>query len=100
MQCTVVFCLTEENALIVARVVAHVRGFPSLPSYLGGLGVSYVQIHRKEFYFLSSCSQDDERSEESCEHDDRPTTDCVSARNGRRQARSKPASCRFARTDV
>ena len=42
--------------------------------------------------------RDDERSEESCEHDDRPTTDRASAFNGRRRAGSKPVSCRFART--
>jgi len=67
---------------------------------LGALGVSYVQRGQEMFYCRSSCLQDDERSEESCEHDDRPTTDCVSVFNDRRQAWFKPATCRFARTDV
>ncbi len=58
----------------------------------------YVQNTIKTFYYASSCSCDDERSEESCEHDDRPTTDRVSACNGRREAWSKPVSCHFART--
>jgi hypothetical protein len=66
--------------------------------YLGVLGVLYVQKVSYRFYFPSSCSQDDERSEESCEHDDRPTTDRVLAHCGRRRAWSKPVSCRFART--
>jgi len=45
--------------------------------FLGALGVLYVQKAFYRFYFPSSCSRDDERSEESCEHDDRPTTDRV-----------------------
>jgi hypothetical protein len=48
------------------------------------LRVSYVQKAFYRFYFASSCSRDDERSEESCEHDDRPTTDRVWVFNGRR----------------
>jgi len=43
------------------------------------LCVLYVQKVFYRFYFPSSCSLDDERSEESCEHDDRPATDRVSA---------------------
>jgi hypothetical protein len=69
-----------------------------LAFFLGSLGALYVQKAIKMFYYRSSCSRDDERSEESCEHDDGPTTDCVSASHGRRQAWSKPVSCRFART--
>src|SRR2546423_14805734 len=68
---------------------------PSAPPCLRAL---YVQGNAKMFYYASSCSRDDERSEESCEHDDRPTTDRASACNGRRGAWSKPVSCRFART--
>ena len=58
----------------------------------------YVQNTITLFYYASSRSRDDERSEESCERDDWPTTDRASARNGRREAGSKPVSCRFART--
>ncbi len=58
----------------------------------------YVQNSFKTFYYASSCSRGDERSEESCEHDDWPTTDRASATNGRRRAGSKPVSCCFART--
>jgi hypothetical protein len=76
----------------------NVCGFGAWRFSLGGLGVLYVQKAIKMFYYRSSCSRDDERSEESCEHDDGPTTDCVSASHGRRQAWSKPVSCRFART--
>jgi hypothetical protein len=60
----------------------------------------YVQNTIKTFYYRSSCSRDDERSEESCEHDDWPTTDRVSAFTGRHRAGSKPVSCLFARTAV
>ena len=45
--------------------------------------VLYVQNTFKTFYFRSSCSRDDERSEESCEHDDWPTTEIVSIANDR-----------------
>lgn len=45
--------------------------------------VLYVQNTFKTFYFGSSCSRDDERSEESCEHDDWPTTEIVSIGNDR-----------------
>jgi hypothetical protein len=58
----------------------------------------YVQNTIKTFYYRSSCSRGDERSEESCEHDDWPTTDRVSIRNDRREAGSKPVSCFFTRT--
>jgi hypothetical protein len=58
----------------------------------------YVQNPFKTFYYCSSCSQDDERSEESCEHDEQPTTDRAPAHIGRREAWSKLLSCRFART--
>src|ERR1700678_4108451 len=58
----------------------------------------YVQKVFHRFYFPSSCSRDDERSEESCEHDGQPTTDRASASNGRRRAWYRPATCRFART--
>ena len=59
----------------------------------------YVQNAIKTFYYCSSRSRDDERSEESCERDERPTTDRASACcHGRREAWSKPFSCRFART--
>ena len=46
--------------------------------------VSYVQKVFYRVYYPSSCSRDDERSEESCEHDDRPTTDRASVHNDRR----------------
>ncbi len=58
----------------------------------------YVQKARYRFYFHSSCSRDDERSEESCEHDDRPKTGRASALQGRRRAWFKPISCLAART--
>jgi hypothetical protein len=58
----------------------------------------YVQNTFNTFYFLSSCPRDDERSEESRGHDRRPTTDRVSVPVDRHEARSKPASCPFART--
>jgi hypothetical protein len=61
--------------------------------------ILYVPKHSKMFYYASSCSRDDERSEESCEHDSRPTTDSISASNGRQGAWYRPVSCRFARTD-
>ena len=68
--------------------------------FLRALRVSYVQKAFYRFYFPSSCSRDDERSEESCEHDDWPTTDRASVHNDRREARFKPVPCRFARTGV
>jgi hypothetical protein len=58
----------------------------------------YVQKVHYLFYFSSSCPQVGERSESSRGHDGRPTTDRVSARNGRRGAGSKPVTCRFSRT--
>jgi len=65
---------------------------------LRALGVLYVQNCRKWFYYASSCSRGDERSEESCEHDDRPKTDRALASQGRREAWFKPISCLAART--
>ena len=62
------------------------------------LGALYVQIIIYPFYFSSSRSRDDERSEESCERDDRLTTDCASAFIGRRRAGYRPVSRRFVRT--
>jgi hypothetical protein len=62
------------------------------------LCVLYVQNTAKTFYYRSSCSRGDERSEESCEHDDWPTTDCGSVLVDRHRAWSKPVSCPFART--
>jgi hypothetical protein len=58
--------------------------FPKLPavSHWPKI-VLYVQNTFKTFYFRSSCSRDDERSEESCEHDDWPTTEIVSIGNDR-----------------
>jgi hypothetical protein len=58
----------------------------------------YVQNANKTFYYTSSCSRDDERSEESREHDDRPTPDRVSASNGRHRAWARSVSCLFFRT--
>ena len=58
----------------------------------------YVQEYQETFYYASSCSRDDERSEESCEHDDRPKTDRVRAIKGRREAWFKPIPCLAART--
>jgi len=43
----------------------------------------YVQNTSYGFYYFSSCLWDDERSEKSRRHDDRPTTDCAPAANGR-----------------
>jgi len=60
--------------------------------------VLYVQNSFQTFYFCSSCSCDDERSEESCEHDDWPTTDCGPVLFDRHRAGSEPVSCLFART--
>jgi len=60
--------------------------------------VLYVQEYQETFYYASSCSRDDERSEESCEHDDRPKTDRVRAIKGRREAWFKPIPCLAART--
>ncbi|MGD0768457.1 MAG: hypothetical protein ABSB42_09725, partial [Tepidisphaeraceae bacterium] len=54
------------------------EGRPNLPIFLRAtsrLRVLYVQEYQETFYYASSCSRDDERSEESCEHDDRPKTD-------------------------
>jgi hypothetical protein len=61
---------------------------------------SYVEFNQERFYFSSSCSQDEERSNESCGHDQRPTTDRVLACNGRREAWFKPLACHSARTDA
>src|SRR5690606_22471158 len=58
----------------------------------------YVQNNFKTFYYASSCSRDDERSEESREHDTRATPDRVSTCNGRRRAWDSPGSCSFIRT--
>jgi hypothetical protein len=58
----------------------------------------YVQFRDKTVYYPSSCSRDDERSEESCEHDDRPKTGRVSATQSRHGAWFKPISCLAART--
>src|SRR5215204_3075359 len=58
----------------------------------------YVPNIINRFYYFSSCLRDDERSETSRRHDDRPTTDCVSASHGRHEAWSKPVPCLFART--
>jgi hypothetical protein len=58
----------------------------------------YVQRYQERFYCVSSCPRDDERSEESCGHDDWPKTDCVSASKGRRQAWFKPIPCHKTRT--
>ena len=58
----------------------------------------YVQNTSNGFYYTLSCLWDDERSETSRRHDDRPTTDCVSASHGRHEAWSKPVPCLFART--
>jgi len=62
------------------------------------LGALYVQNTIHPFYFSSSRSRDDERSEESCERDDWPTTDRASAFIGRRRAGYRPVSRRFVRT--
>ena len=62
------------------------------------LSVLYVQNHQETFYYAASCAGGQGRCRKSCGHDDRPTTDRVSACNGRRRARSKPVWCRFART--
>jgi hypothetical protein len=60
------------------------RRFPEIPRNAPELKiVLYVQNAFKSFYFRSSCSRDDERSEESCEHDDWPTTEIVSIGNDR-----------------
>jgi hypothetical protein len=64
------------------------------------LRASYVEFNQERFYFSSSCSQDEERSNESCGHDQRPTTDRVLACNGRREAWFKPLACHSARTDA
>ena len=66
--------------------------------YLCVLCGLYVQNTIKRFYYCSSCSRDDERSEESCEHDDWPTTDCGPVLFDRHRAGSEPVSCLFART--
>src|SRR2546423_13498669 len=87
----------EEEKQITTETRRH-RGALGIPSAPPCLRALYVQGNAKMFYYASSCSRDDERSEESCEHDDRPTTDRASACNGRRGAWSKPVSCRFART--
>jgi hypothetical protein len=78
--------LLAENRF-AAKYAEHAKKRTKSPlaqDVVYSLACSYVQNHERMFYFLSSCSQDDERSEESCEHDDRPTTDRVSALNGRR----------------
>jgi hypothetical protein len=68
------------------------------PGDLRDLRALYVQKAFYRFYFPSSCSHNDERSEESCEHDDRPKTGRASAFQGRREAWFKPISCLAART--
>jgi hypothetical protein len=60
------------------------RCLPSnLMVFLRVLGVLYVQNDEKTVYCSSPCAYGDEASEESCEHGDWPTTDRVSAFDGR-----------------
>src|SRR5437667_7666639 len=62
------------------------------------LRVLYVQKYQKTFYYLPPCPHGEERSDEPCGHGERPTTDRVSAQNGRRRARSKSLPCTCSRT--
>jgi len=85
-------CLTDYR-----EGAKDAKGRPNLP-LLRDLRALYVQKAFYRFYFPSSCSHNDERSEESCEHDDRPKTGRASAFQGRREAWFKPISCLAART--
>src|SRR5436305_8296162 len=79
------------------RDIREIRGQLVLV-FLRDLRALYVQKDQQTFYYLPPCPRGEERSDEPCGHDRRPTTDDVPPESGRRQARSEPASWSFPRT--
>ncbi len=81
-KCPIFRCVLRVAGGLLSKFL--IASFPKLPAVSHGPKiVLYVQNIVKTFYFRSSCSHGDERSEESCEHDDWPTTEIVSIGNDR-----------------